>query len=245
MNESNYIKELNEQIAALRQSNILWEKKWVACGDSFTEGDFTASPDTELTFTEGLYKGKNKVYPFFIGRRNHMEIVNEAKCGSTMTDLGTRVDSFSIERYRQLPKDADYITLCFGINDDERHQKAPIGAIDDTANTTFYGAWNTVLEYLIANHPYAKIGIIVTNGCAFPYTEAIRRVARKWAIPYLDIAADYQVPLLHRVEEKPEVCARAIELRTKQFIVCDSNRHPNVKAHEYESTFIENWLRSL
>lgn len=249
MNNLNYAdyskQELIEMITTLQQSNVLWGKKWVACGDSFTEGDFTDSPDSNLTFTDGLYKGENKVYPFFIGRRNHMIIVNEAKCGSTMTNLNTRPDSFSIERYRQIPKDTDYITLCFGINDDERHQNSPIGTINDTTNTTFYGAWNIVLEYLITNHPYAKIGIIVTNGCAFPHTEAIRRVARKWAIPYLDIAGDYQIPMMHRVEEKAEVCATAIALRMKQFIVCDSNKHPNVKAHEYESTFIENWLRSL
>ena len=204
------IEELTKLVEELQASNVLWGKKWVACGDSFTEGDFTDSTDTDLTFAEGLYKGENKVYPFFIGRRNHMEIINEAKCGSTMTDLGTRKDSFSIERYKQIPKDADYITLCFGINDDERHQDAPIGKIDDTVNTTFYGTWNIVLEYLITNHPYAKIGIIVTNGCAFPHTEAIRRVARKWAIPYLDVAADYQVPMMHRVIHLHSILTRAI-----------------------------------
>ncbi len=243
MNES--INELKEMIAELQKSNILWGKKWIACGDSFTEGDFTDSPDTDLTFTDGLYEGEKKVYPYIIGRRNHMTIINEAKCGSTITDLGTRKDSFSIERYRQIPTDADYITLCFGINDDERHQNSPIGKLDDTINTTFYGAWNIVLEYLITNHPYAKIGIIVTNGCAFPHTEAIRKVARKWGIPYLDVAGDYQIPLMHRVEEKSEICQKAIDLRMKHFIVCDSNKHPNIKAHEYQSTFIENWLRSL
>ncbi|MBQ9765198.1 MAG: SGNH/GDSL hydrolase family protein [Lachnospiraceae bacterium] len=240
------IEELTRLVEELQASNVLWGKKWVACGDSFTEGDFKHAPEgTELTFADGLYAGEKKVYPFFIGRRNHMEIVNEAKCGSTMTDLGTRPDSFSIERYKKIPKDADYITLCFGINDDERHQKAPIGKISDMVNTTFYGAWNIVLEYLITNYPYAKIGIIVTNGCAFPHTEAIRRVARKWAIPYLDIAGDYQVPMMHRVEEKTEACDTVVKLRMQQFVVAPTNPHPSVKAHEYESTFIENWLRSL
>lgn len=239
------IDELTKLVEELKAANVLWGKKWVACGDSFTEGDFRDSPEKELTFTEGLYAGEKKVYPFFIGRRNHMEIVNEAKCGSTITDLGTRKDSFSIERYKLIPKDADYITLCFGINDDERHQNSPIGKIDDTVNTTFYGAWNIVLEYLITNYPYAKIGIIVTNGCAFPHTEAMRRVARKWAIPYLDIAGDYQVPMMHRVEEKTEACETVKKLRMQQFVVSPSNPHPSIKAHEYESTFIEHWLRSL
>ena len=89
-----------------------------------------------------------------------------------MADLSTRKDAFSIERYKIIPKDADYITLSFGINDDNLHQGAPIGEIKDTETSTFLGAWNTVLEYLITNHPYAKIGIIVPNGCTNEYAAA-------------------------------------------------------------------------
>ena len=239
------INELLAKIQELQQSNVLWEKKWVACGDSFTEGDFTGAADKETTFSEGLYVGENKVYPFIIGRRNHMKIVNEAKCGSTMTYMAGKKLCFSTERYKQIPEDADYITLCFGINDDDAHQKAEIGNIDDIVNTSFFGAWNIVLEHIITHHPFAKIGIIVPNGCTRSYTDAIRKVARKWAIPYLDISGDYNVPLMNRVHEKNDVCEKVLEFRNSMFAVGEKNRHPNVKAHEYESTFIENWLRSL
>ena len=231
-------------IEQLLRSNILWEKKWVACGDSFTEGDFKTSEE-EFLFTEGLYEGQKKVYPFFIGRRNCMTVINEAKCGSTMTNLPARKNAFSIERYKQIPEDTDYITLCFGINDDEFHQKAPLGNINDKDNTTFFGAWNTVLEYLLTHFPYTKIGIIVPNGCTKTYTDAIRAVARRWGIPYLDIPGDYAVPLMNSVSEKGEVCDLACKLRYDNFSVSDKNRHPNARAHEFESTFIEHWLRSL
>lgn len=40
-----------------------------------------------------------------------------------------------------------------------------IGTINDNTNTTFYGAWNMTLNYLIKNYPFAHIGIIVSNGC--------------------------------------------------------------------------------
>ena len=238
------MERLEKLVEELLRANVLWEKKWVACGDSFTEGDFHQS-DEEFLFADGLYEGQKKVYPFFIGRRNRMTVINEAKCGSTMTDLSTRADAFSITRYKKIPKDADYITLCFGINDDEYHQKSPIGAIDDTGNTTFFGAWNTVLEYLLTEFPYAKIGIIVPNGCTKSYTDAIRAVARKWGVPYLDIPGDYAVPLMNRVSEREEVCALARKLRFEQFSVGKQNGHPNARAHEFESTFIEHWLRSL
>ena len=235
---------MQELIEALLRSNILWEKKWVCCGDSFTEGDFNDSRE-EFRFTDGLYAGEKMVYPFFIGRRNRMTVVNEAKCGNTITNLPNRPNAFSIARHQGLPADADYITLHFGINDDDAHQKSPIGEITDTENTTFYGAWNVVLEYLITHHPYAKIGIIVPNGCTRPYTDAIRAVARKWGIPTLDLPGDYAVPLLNRVADKDEICETARRLRNDAFSVSEKNRHPNVKAHEYESTVIEHWLRSL
>lgn len=224
-------------------NNVLYGKKWVACGDSFTEG-----VDGEK-FADGVFAGKNKVYPFFIGERNNMTIVNEAVSGSSMTYISERHNSwengcFSANRYKNIPSDADYITLYFGINDD--NYSAPIGTIDDTENTTFYGAWNIVLEHLITNHPFAKIGIIITNGSSKKYTDAERAISRKWGIPYLDMEADYQhVPLMQRVTERTEVCQKALELRKKAFAVSDSNTHPNAKAHEYESTFIENWLRTL
>ncbi len=243
------INELLAKIQELQQSNVLWEKKWVACGDSFTEGDFTGAIDKETKFSEGLYSGKNKVYPYFIGRRNHMDVINEAVCGSTMTNMASdfrpNLRHFSIERYKKIPTDTDYITLCFGINDDDKHNKAEIGDINDTVNTTFYGAWNTVLEHLITQYPYTKIGIIIPNGCTHSYTDAIRKVARKWAIPYLDIPQDYNVPLLNRVHEKDEACETVLKVRNAKFAVNEKNTHPNAKAHEYESTFIENWLRSL
>ena len=235
---------MQELLEALLRANVLWEKTWVACGDSFTEGDFKESSE-DYVFEDGMYAGMKKVYPFFIGRRNRMNIVNEAKCGNTITNLPNRPNAFSIERHRNLPEDADYITLHFGINDDDAHQKSPIGKIDDTENTTFYGAWNVVLEYLITHHPYAKIGIIVPNGCTRPYTDAIRAVARKWGIPTLDLPGDYAVPLLNRVADKDEICETARRLRNEAFSVSEKNRHPNVKAHEYESTVIEHWLRSL
>ena len=235
---------MQELIEALLRSNVLWEKKWVSCGDSFTEGDFNDSRE-EFRFTDGLYAGEKMVYPFFIGRRNRMTVVNEAKCGNTITNLPNRPNAFSIARHQGLPADADYITLHFGINDDDAHQKSPIGEITDTENTTFYGAWNVTLRYLITHHPYAKIGIIVPNGCTRPYTDAIRTVARRWGIPYLDLPGDYAVPLLNRVADKDEICAEARSIRNEQFSVSEKNRHPNVRAHEFESTVIEHWLRSL
>lgn len=231
------------------KDNLFKDKLWVACGDSFTEGGYTSADlNDDNVFRFGTYNGKQKTYPYFIGIRTGLKVINEAVSGSCMTYIPDNHESwrngcFALDRYKNIPQNADYITLYFGINDD--NYNAPLGSIDDTDITTFYGAWNTCLEYLITNHPYSKIGVIITNGSSPQYTDAERNVCKKWGIPYLDMEQDLSVPLMHRVTERDGLCEQAKTLRLNAFKISQYNTHPNIKAHEYESTFIENFLRSL
>ena len=76
------IRELKEQLAQLQASNVLWGKKYIACGDSFTEGDFNhwvdenglAKRESPVIYDKewGMYK----TYPWQIGKRNNMTIIN-------------------------------------------------------------------------------------------------------------------------------------------------------------------------
>lgn len=234
----------------IAMSNPLYGKKWVACGDSFTAGAFTGSHTDDYIFKDGKYAGQMKVYPYFIGNRNEgLVVVNEAIGGSTITS-GTGKSPFSDDRVLNIPSDADYITLRFGINDTS--SAVPMGTIDSTDKTTFYGAWNYVLDYLTTNFPYAKIGIIVGEGMqnadGQEYAKAEIEVAKKWGIPYLNIqfeSGGEKIPLTFRTSN-PNVSSTAIQKKFTAFVVdADTNWHPNEKAHEYESTFIEAWLKSL
>ena len=250
---------MQENLESLQKGNILWGKKWVACGDSFTEGDFSGYTDANgLSGKQSpeLYdsiKKMYKTYPWWIGERNHMTVINEAKCGTIMSLDKSYVEDpenvaittrnpFSLNRYKAIPDDADYITLWFGINDSSHTN---LGTIEDTTNETFYGAWNVVLPYLIEHYPLAKIGIIITNRGNADYRKALREVALKWGIPYLDMMGDPQVPVLMYRENELALDKTAGDLRYNTFRVSASNGHPNLKAHEYQSTFIENFLRSL
>lgn len=240
---------MNKMVESLKASNPLWGKKWVACGDSFTEGDFNGASDSDYKDVDG----NKKVYPYFIGKRNNMTVINEARCGTIMAldksyvadptkvSITTR-NPFSLNRYKAIPKDADYITLWFGINDSGHTN---LGELADTTNLTFYGAWNVVLEYLIKNYPFAKIGIIITDRGGEKYRQATREVAAKWGIPYLDMMGDDKVPVMMYRENSLALCKTAGDLRNKAFTVSDTNSHPNWRAHEYQSTFIENFMRSL
>ena len=158
----------------------------------------------------------------------------------------------------------DYITIYLGINDshhapgstgddgEDMSGEIPLGTINDTTNATFYGAWNVVIPYLIEKHPFAHIGIIVSNGCdTEEYREATIAIAKKYGIPYIDLNGDERTPCMIR-SKNPNIPQSIRNLRTlAQAIDYDGsitgtpNSHPNKAAHEYESMFIENFLRSL
>ena len=222
-------------------------KKWHVYGDSFTIGDFTGLSPEDYQFADAPYQGENMVYPFFIGRRHpEMSVYNHALGGSTMAYIDGTHNEFSAPDglYMHIPNDADFITLYFGINDNNNN--VPIGTIDDNVNTTFYGAWNIVLDYITTARPNAKIGIIITNGCSNnAYPEAIIAVAKKWGIPYLDLNGDYRLPLVIRVSGRPDTSSTAKNKANIKYRVSSDNMHPNVKCHEDESYCIEEWLKTI
>jgi len=54
-----------------------------------------------------------------------------------------------------------------------------------------------------------------------------------------------KVPLIFGRETNLGLSETAYSLRNDAFSVSTSNPHPNIKAHEYESTFVEDFLRRL
>ncbi len=240
--------------------NTLFGKKWAVCGDSFTNGDFSGAPNGEPLFSEGPFAGKRKTYGNLIAERNGMIVQHLAVGGMTMATPSDAdfTNTFSGGLYRSIDADADYITLYFGINDSHHRPRSTgddgevkagtirLGTIDDTRIDTFYGAWNVVLDDLIANHPFAHIGILVSNGCETDdYRKAEIALAQKWGLPYLDLNGDAHTPVMGR-STNADIAQSVRDLRTKMFAVAPPrNTHPNAEAHAYESVFIEHWLRSL
>lgn len=250
------LEQLENEVKTLKRSNVLWGKKWFATGDSFTEGDFSSSANEDYIFESGKYAGKKKVYPYFIGDRNNMEVINDGLCGSILPLDKEYVSGkdpnrelrrpFTFERYKKIPSDVDYITLWFGINDSYH---TTLGTLDDTDNTTFYGGWNFILPYLIKNHPNAKLGVIITNGGFPEYRRAERECCEKWGVPYLDMMGSCDIPVSLGREDGMGLCDEAKNLWYERFKVkCvegKSNGHPCPEWHEFQSYYIEAFLRRL
>ena len=240
------IKSLEKKIVGT--GNVLSGKSYTSLGDSFTHGDFAnagedgnTTPDTE--FNDNIYDydlKMYKTYPWWIAKRNNMKLTNLAVNGAKLIDYANE------EKLNQIPIDSDYITLKFGINDS--HQSVPIGDIDSDDTTTFYGAWNYILTWLITNRQKSKIGLIASNGCdTIEYSNATVEIAKKYGLLCINEEGE-EVPYFYRQTfkvQKQNIPSNIVSLRTAQYKVSPQNGHPNVEAHKFESAFIENFLRGL
>lgn len=238
-------------------SDVLWGKKWAVCGDSFTDGA------TYTLIQDGKYVGKKYVYPYIIGNRTNIEVLKFFSGGRTLAypQSGEFENSLTAPTqefyFKNIPEDVDYITIYLGINDSHHNYGSsgsdgedvtghiPLGTIEDNTTASYYGAWNVVLSWLLENRPFAHIGIIVSNGCDWDsYRIAQIEIAKKYGIPYIDLNGDERTPAMIR-STNPNIAASVKESRLRTQSVSETNSHPNDVAHLFESTFIENFLRSL
>ena len=220
-------------------SHILYGKKLVTAGDSYTHAQFSTGNENN---------GKN--YGYYVAQRHNMIFINSGISGSTMAldktyvadpdnvDINTR-RPFSYQRYLQVPADTDYLTIWFGIND---ASNTNLGTIDDETNETFYGAWNVVLRYFLTNYPFMKIGLICTVGANANYRQAVRDVGAKWGYPVLDWVQDTSIPAFF---DRDGMSTEARTLRRAAYGYNDYSGHPNPQWHEYASTIYEKFLMSL
>ncbi len=248
----------DDSVRAQNKKNILYGKKWCACGDSFTCGDFYGyiDPEGHTGHESDAYDpvmGMYKTYPWWIAKRNNMTLTMLAEIGNDFTNISGATRPFSkntsSKNYTQIPADADYVTIWFGLNEYNLTAEQ-IGTKSDTTNATLWGAYNVVFSSILNNNPLAKIGVFISDGNVAnqtipqEYHDALIDICKYWAIPYLDLRNGLNIPmgLGGRLDE----CSSTSRTKRKEaFQVTPSNAHPNAKAHEYRSTFIENFLRTL
>lgn len=233
---------------ALETGNVLYHKKIAFCGDSFTEA--TNLGKTLYDNFIGCYKS----FGWRIANRNKMKLYHDGISGSTMHVVNKENPNdrypFAYERYKNVPADCDYIILQFGLNESNiANDDATKGTKDSTDTATMWGSWNTVLGYLIENHPTARIGIIMSDAwMPQSYYTTLKEICEWWGIPLLDLGGDPNVPVMNggrRVGSGLTLNPKVAELRNATFYNADGDAHPNDKGHEWRSTVIENWIRSL
>lgn len=244
---SHSISDCSEE--AMNTGNVLYNKKIAFCGDSFIEATNLGKPDG---YDE--YLGCYKSYGWRIANRNKMKLYHDGVSGSTMhivdADNPNTRYPFAYQRYKNVPNDCDYIILQFGLNESSiANDDSTKGIKESTDATTMWGSWNTVLEYLITNHPTARIGVVMSDAwMPQTYFTTLKEICEWWGVPLLDLGGDPNVPVMN--DGRRAGCGltlnpKVAELRNATFYNAEGDAHPNDLGHEWRSTVIENFIRSL
>lgn len=125
--------------------NLYFKDKILNClGDSTTWGDNgIESGGNNISWTTHL----QDILPFKTVR-------NYGVRASRVAITPDRTDSF-IERYDDMEKDADIVTVFGGINDFQHN--VPLGTIEDQDPHSFYGALNTLIKGVVSMYPTQPI----------------------------------------------------------------------------------------
>lgn len=223
----------------LKASNVLWGKKYVAIGDSFT--DVIGSEKIE---EDGVFKGSPKVYPYIIGNRNNMGVLNQGASGTTLNQYIVN------RKFESIPNDVDYITIWFGIND--KGHGIQIGTAKDKMEVwgnekagSTGAAFNYIFEWIFTNRPFSHVGVIITDFAEQERRNVIIECCKRWGVAFLDLYSP-TIPMIRTRGEQIRLDPKIKEIRDKQFSLNGvKDIHPNNKAHQWQSTIIENFMRCL
>lgn len=131
-------------------------------------------------------------------------------------------------------KSSDYFTALY------------VGTSDDTTNTTFFGAYNIVIKYLIEKYPLSKILLIVPFGCTKLIRQCVRDVAKKYGLSFYDFS-DSNSQMFRQREDNPStgiIGSKSISQFRIDTLTHDG-LHPNEDGYRYMFPSINTKLMSI
>lgn len=150
-------------------------------------------------------------FPTVVGEAFDCDVVNSGVSASTLA-VGTLAptpptgNNPFVGRLGDVDRSADLHFVLYGTND--AAMGIPLGEINDSANTTFYGAYNILLAYLFKVCPASRIIIATPNkygassygsgntvATQESFAEAVRLLGKKWCVPVVDLCGKGPVNL--------------------------------------------------
>lgn len=111
---------------------------------------------------------------------------------------------------------------------------------DSTDITTWCGAWNTVLDWILENCPNAHVGVCIGYGVDDSFKQPIIDVCKKHGVPYLKC---YDSNDCFSVGHSDGISA-SVATQRKSLYTLD-NTHPNELGYEMISTSYEQFLKRI
>ena len=178
-----------------KQDNIFIRENinWCAIGDSFTYGDNTHESFTDrngkvwsLTATTWLANEiKANLYQVGLGGAHLMPRIIDGEIDPTLSNYVTNEGWWY--GMKNLPSNADIITIQLGLNDNGV-ENFPIGQYGDATLLTSYGAFKILMDKIKSVCPFTKVGLIVSDAwLSTKYAEFLYDVAEKYQLPLLDL----------------------------------------------------------
>lgn len=219
--------------------NILRNKKIALNGDSICYG-------------AGIGGGYGRI----IAERNGMTYENIAKSGGTISAETYQEGSprhWISRTIENMSADADYVILEGGVNDSSLG--VPLGQLSEgydakLDDTTFYGAFESMLKKALVRFSGKKIGYVIVHQMSAQYRAindkegsyywAAKTCCEKWGIPYCDLNIAVPAFGLFKSESSP-----LYALRTT-YTYNGDGWHPNEAGYKkYYCDKIESWMRTL
>lgn len=176
----------------------LKNKKIAFFGDSITEGVGVCDP-ANIYWRRLAAETGAKCYPNAIrGTRIAPQRIPTA--------FELRADHCFVYRVEETEPDVDMVVI-FGGTNDFGHGDAAFGDMNDRSLDTFYGAYHTLIQKLMARYPEGKIVIMTPlhrvvedslyndygirrMGSLETYVKAIRQIAAYYNLPVVDLYAE-------------------------------------------------------
>lgn len=190
------------------------------------------------SLTAVYYKTEEESWPYLIAKRNRSKYTNLGISGNPLAEISSyTANSPMCDRVDTIPAESNYIMVMGGAND--YNYSIPIGNNTDTVKTTFKGAINYMIDYIITNYPRAKLVFATTyqrtSGKADEaYANAMLEVCRLKGVPCID---NYHESGVHFFNEAWMTVYGANNAL--------GNNHLNALGDEYVSWIFENKLKSI
>lgn len=120
-----------------------------------------------------------------------------ALTGSCVADYGNETVTPFVSRYTNTSADCDCITIMGGTNDCTKKAGANMGELGVKNTNTFMGAYQTMIEGLLARNPGVRIILITPPKCftaentlnanLIKYVDAVKEIAEYYSLPCLDL----------------------------------------------------------
>ncbi|WP_026765560.1 SGNH/GDSL hydrolase family protein [Selenomonas ruminantium] len=190
------------------------------------------------SLTAVYYKTEEESWPYLIAKRNRSKYTNLGISGNPLAEISSYTENSPMcDRVNTIPAESNYIMVMGGAND--YNYSIPIGNNTDTEKTTFKGAINYMIDYIITNYPRAKLVFATTyqrtsNKADEAYANAMLEVCRLKGVPCID---NYHESGVHFFNEAWITVYGANNAL--------GNNHLNALGDEYVSWIFENKLKSI